>query len=647
MPRPCSRGRLLKVGGGRYANKYSHGSPIKSITNARTAKNETDSDASLDYDDGTLDPNLWADDWDNHTQNSYVKRRLMKHHLGTYDISDSDSDSEGVEGLPLVSDMIMRPYRVTQSIHANSVRDADLMDVVLGKEADIAEINHLLGNNKQFLDSRNVSNKKVDFHGRKIHYSPHGNDFNGSYQVGKFITMTRNLLLSRNNLKNMSEQEQIAIARGHFTLMVIRNWGKYAKKSSRFRRIMLRFFCGLALKDWAAVTAFLRKGELFVGKILKTVYGQSFRKWNAHRLGSKAAQLMQLCAGNHLRVMFRSWKKYNDMRHDQNALAGIFGEKQLMKRCMKRWVFRMGVGKLFARCAVRLRFRAQATYFDYWRYMTEWLKFVESYWGTAVERATKHAYMRWAGKRWLDNVNRRKMLRLLLLKVLKSAEKGLLSWAFYKLKFGAEGGQVKRRPKRGPRKPGFCRCVYALCHGGHCECSWEVHFLKRIKNFDGLATSTEKQAYKRDRLASVFEKDYAAGLCSEVNASYDGGGLGNNRGNTHESIDSGRRAGAGFGASPARWDENGRRIRSTPAKRITIKSSSAVKRSGHKNNYNPTSKTKIINEDDVQPQREHLVATTLESLHKMLESNFGEDKDRSKDNVTGEIVPPTKTVKIN
>ena len=139
----CSRGRLLRIGAGRHATKHSHGSPIKALSSLhnRTNVDETDnSDSSIDYDDGTLDPDLWASDWDNHTQNSYLKKSARRHHLKVYDISDSDSsDGESVENhLPLVSDMIMRPYRVCQSIHASTVNEAELMDVVMG-ERDLGE----------------------------------------------------------------------------------------------------------------------------------------------------------------------------------------------------------------------------------------------------------------------------------------------------------------------------------------------------------------------------------------------------------------------------------------------------------------------------------------------------------------------------
>jgi len=157
MTKPCSRGRLLRIGGGRHANQHGYGSPIKQLHNSQRQNNdETNSsnDSSLDYDDGTLDPNLWADDWDDHAANSYVKKGIACHsgHLKEYDISDDDEsddgDQEELDCMPLVSDMIMRPYRVTQSIHAASVREGDLMDCVMGRRKDKEEVDVLLGNNK-------------------------------------------------------------------------------------------------------------------------------------------------------------------------------------------------------------------------------------------------------------------------------------------------------------------------------------------------------------------------------------------------------------------------------------------------------------------------------------------------------------------
>jgi len=88
---------------------------------------------------------------------------------------------------------------------------------------------------------------------------------------------------------------------------------------------------------WEKVNNFLRKANLFVKNITKALYGQCFRKLNAHRLASKAAQIMQLIAGNHKAILFGAWKKYVDMMCDQNAMAGIFGEKQLLKRLVRRW----------------------------------------------------------------------------------------------------------------------------------------------------------------------------------------------------------------------------------------------------------------------------------------------------------------------
>jgi len=42
-----------------------------------------------------------------------------------------------------------------------------------------------------------------------------------------------------------------------------------------------------------------------------------------------------------------------------------------------------------------------------------------------------------------------------------------------------------------------------------------------MATFNSLANSTDKVAYQRARMDSVFEKDYDAGLCVEVDKSHD------------------------------------------------------------------------------------------------------------------------------
>ena len=58
--------------------------------------------------------------------------------------------------------------------------------------------------------------------------------------------------------------------------------------------------------------------------------------------------------------------------------------------------------------------------------------------------------------------------------------------------------------------------MYALCHGGHCSCSWELHFTKRLKNFGSLAESADTLLYLQRSAGRAFEASYDEGLCAEV-----------------------------------------------------------------------------------------------------------------------------------
>ena len=85
---------------------------------------------------------------------------------------------------------------------------------------------------------------------------------------------------------------------------------------------------------------------------------------NAHRLASKAAQIMQMRAGNSMAVIWRAWDRFVQGRRDQNKMAGIFGRKSLMKRMVENWKLKVGVGKLFKKCAIMLKFRAQGEFWS-------------------------------------------------------------------------------------------------------------------------------------------------------------------------------------------------------------------------------------------------------------------------------------------
>jgi len=229
----CSRGRLLKVGIGRHSNQFARGSPIKSLTSSHTSHkgndNDTSSNSSVEY-DGTLDPGVWSDlyddaKYDGHKTASNVMRPNIDDlkHYGvddSYSSSTSDKDDDDVT-FPLVSDMLMRPYRINQAYHHDAMTDGELEEM-MNPANDVGEINKLLGNSKQFLSSRTISTNKVDFHGTKLGYSRYGNEIMSPARTGQFISSCRNLLMARNNAKNLSDREQLAIARGHFCLMVLR-----------------------------------------------------------------------------------------------------------------------------------------------------------------------------------------------------------------------------------------------------------------------------------------------------------------------------------------------------------------------------------------------------------------------------------------
>ena len=179
--------------------------------------------------------------------------------------------------------------------------------------------------------------------------------------------------------------------------------------------------------------------------------------------------------------------------------------------------------------------------FDRWRMISDWIAFTEKFWGTAVERAVKKSYMRWACARWhdkvLDRCHKRAVLKRLFkrsevrgvcfgegrqfhnhfnfntppcLCLLRCRQAGLLTWGFNKLK------PAKTRKEWKPRKLGVCTCVYALCHGGHCTCSWELHFTKRMKNFDSLAESADTLLYSQRVAGRKFETSYEDGLATSA-----------------------------------------------------------------------------------------------------------------------------------
>jgi hypothetical protein len=151
----------------------------------------------------------------------------------------------------------------------------------------------------------------------------------------------------------------------------------------------------------------------------------------------------------------------------------------------------------------RIKSRMMAPAFDTWRHIADWLAFEEKFWGTAVERAAKRAYMRWAGKRWHEKTVARRALRRIMAAVFKKSEVGMLMHGFSKLRTKPS---LKKRGEWKPRKLGFCTCVYQLTHGGHCTCSFELHFHKRMQNFGNVMQSSDDIFGEQLRKSQTFEK---------------------------------------------------------------------------------------------------------------------------------------------
>lgn len=144
--------------------------------------------------------------------------------------------------------------------------------------------------------------------------------------------------------------------------------------------------------------------------------------------------------------------------------------------------------------------------------MSDWIAFTSKFWGTAVERAVKRSYLRWACSRWHSKVLSRRHRRAVLRRLFGRSAAGLLTWAWSKLKLKPSAATRGRKPRR----LGLCRCVYALCHGGHCTCSWELHFAKRLKNFGSLAESADTLLYSQRSAGRAFEVSYDEGLGVEA-----------------------------------------------------------------------------------------------------------------------------------
>lgn len=98
--------------------------------------------------------------------------------------------------------------------------------------------------------------------------------------MGKWVLQCRNMLVNYHNQANLSAQEKIAVARGHFCLIVLRRWHEIAGKMAKFRKIMLSYYAGQTFKIWKETARLVKLGDLFVGSILRAFYRKGFSKMN-------------------------------------------------------------------------------------------------------------------------------------------------------------------------------------------------------------------------------------------------------------------------------------------------------------------------------------------------------------------------------
>jgi len=518
---------------------------------------ESDSDEEGNDGDGTIDPGLWADNFI--TQGTGMGSAVVK--IGPdikseFDISDDESeDEDDIENtLPLVSDMLMRPYMMSQTMTAQTAKSMGISDIM---ETSMTNLS-MFEKRRRYLvrDSMDFRDKN----GKKTIYAPNSDDGRVYRRsMGKWVLGCRNLLVNRWGMEGLSEAESIAIARGNFCLMVLRNWHKVATKHGRFRRIISRFFCGQSLKHWMEVTRLLRLADRFCSAIFKAFYRKGFGKLNAHRLACKTLQIMNMRHGNSKKVIFDTWKLYMGVELREKNKCDNFADYQLKKRCVKKWRYEIKIRRTFLKAVRRIRVSKIAPSFDRWRMMSDWIAFTEKFWGTAVERAVKKSYLRMAGRRWWEKILVRRKLRRILGRVFKSGEIGMLSWGFEKLRI-PKREKVSKAWK--PRKLGHCNCVYALMHGGHCKCSWELHFNKRMKNFSVLADSADNILDGQRTIGRTFEVEYEEGLVSSIEGTV--------RGSATRLSESMRKSWSGIGSmgeTAARWDQNGRRTRRDIGKR--------------------------------------------------------------------------------
>jgi len=525
---------------------------VKSLK-ATLFPDESDSDEEGHDGDGTIDPELWADNFI--TQGAGMGSAVVK--IGSaikkeFDISDDESeDEDDIETtLPLVSDMLMRPYMINQTMTKQTSDSMGISDLMETSTTNLS----LFDKRRRYLVRDSVD--FTDKNGKKIIYAPSGDD-GRKYRrsMGKWVLGCRNMLVNRWGMEGLSEAESVAIARGYFCLLVLRKWQKVAEKHGKFRKIISKFFCAQSFKHWIEVARLLRLADKFCGAIFKAFYRKGFGKMNAHRLASKAAQIMNLRQGNSKKSIMHAWKLYMGVEMGEKRRCDNFAAYQLKKRCVRKWRYEVKIKHIYHKAIGRIRVSKIAPAFDRWRMMSDWIAFTEKFWGTAVERAVKKSYLRMAGKRWWEKVLVRRKLKRTLSRVFKSGEVGMLTWGFERLRIPKKE-KVQKAWK--PRKLGHCNCVYALMHGGHCKCSWELHFNKRMKNFVVLAESADDILQGQRKIGRTFEQEYDEVLRVSAEEAH------------RESVKEMWPGYGSLGKTQPQWDENGRRIRRQHKKKKRI-----------------------------------------------------------------------------
>ncbi len=502
---PPSRGRLLRVGLGRHARAHGVAGPL--------GPNPYDSDSDCDVDgdgDGTIDPEIWADDFQRGRGTLSDFTNLPQHLRDEFldDVGDSRSDfdaSDEDEALPLVSSMLMRPYLMCQTHTVPLDNGLNVMGQAAPQTRPMT------------LTARSHTNIR----GQRMGYSPAGPE---DVNLPRWVIHTRNLLLSRSRDRNLSLNESIAIARGRFMHTILKHWSRIASRQSTFRSIMYRFYVSTSWSHWKKLDKQMRCAQLFIGKITKAVYRSAYSRLNSFRLAAKAAQILNLVAGNVKKVMFSAWQSYMILEARERARCSNHFGLNLRKRCFKKWIYEVKIRRIFTRAATRLLHLKLAPGFDRWRYMSDWIGFERQFSGTVVESAVKHAYLRWSCRRWLGNIMKLRKTRAIINRILKRTTLGMLALGFNRLRL-----KPKERREWRPRKLGFCHCVWELSHGGHCSCSFELHFAKRMKNLERTFGSSEGLLNEQINISRDFEKDYEEGLRGSLETSRGSGWGGSGR----------------------------------------------------------------------------------------------------------------------